>query len=68
MSNLKVIKAELKEMRDFFLKVVNIIPSFHIADPDILPYGLSWTCLADWPCDSAPSGNSLRQRWQAFGT
>lgn len=40
MSNLKVVKAELKEMRDFFLKVVNIIPSFHIADPDILPYGL----------------------------
>lgn len=40
MSNLKVINAELKEMRDFFLKVVNIIPSFHIADPNILPYGL----------------------------
>lgn len=34
------INAELNEMRDFFSKVVKMIPSFHITDPRILPYGL----------------------------
>ena len=34
------INAELNEMRGFFSKVVKMIPSFHIADPKILPYGL----------------------------
>ena len=34
------INAELNEMRDFFSKVVKMIPSFHITDPKILPYGL----------------------------
>lgn len=34
------IKAELNDMHHFFSKVVKIMPSFHITDPKILPYGL----------------------------
>jgi len=39
-SELDLIRTELKEMRDLFLRVVKIIPNFNITDPKILPYGL----------------------------
>lgn len=35
-----LIKSELDEMHDFFTRVVQIIPSFDITNPEILPYGL----------------------------
>ncbi|SAY38526.1 hypothetical protein [Candidatus Synechococcus spongiarum] len=39
-SELDLICTELAEMHDLFLRVVKIIPSFDITDPEILPYGL----------------------------
>ena len=35
-----LIKQELSIIKDFFLRVVQIVPNFDIADPKILPYGL----------------------------
>lgn len=35
-----MINAELATMKDLFARVVQIIPSFDITNPDILPYGL----------------------------
>lgn len=40
MDEINLIKEELAAMRDFFARVVRIIPSFDIANPEILPYGL----------------------------
>ena len=40
MDDIALIRNELAEMKDFFARVVQIIPSFHIANPDLLPYGL----------------------------
>lgn len=40
MDDIALIRDELTEMKDFFERVVQIIPSFDIANPDILPYGL----------------------------
>lgn len=41
MSNkVEIIKKELKEVKELFEKVVQIIPEFNITDPKILPYGL----------------------------
>lgn len=40
MDDIALIRDELAEMKDFFERVVQIIPSFDIANPDILPYGL----------------------------
>ena len=34
------IQKELITTKNFFLRVVNLIPSFHITNPKILPYGL----------------------------
>ncbi len=36
----KLIKTELNSVKDLFQKVVQIIPSFHLTGPKILPYGL----------------------------
>ena len=36
-----LVKSELAEMHDFFTRVVQIIPSFDITNPEILPYGLN---------------------------
>ena len=35
-----LIKEELSIMKDFFTRVIQIVPDFDIADPKILPYGL----------------------------
>ena len=35
-----LIRSELEEMHYFFTRVVQIIPSFDITNPEILPYGL----------------------------
>ncbi len=40
MNEIQIIKAEMQFARKLFLKVINIIPSFNITDPSILPYGL----------------------------
>ena len=40
MDDIALIRDELAETKDFFERVVQIIPSFDIANPDILPYGL----------------------------
>lgn len=40
MDEITIINSELAEMKDFFARVVQIIPSFDITNPDILPYGL----------------------------
>ena len=40
MDEIAIINNELTEMKDFFARVVQIIPNFDIANPDILPYGL----------------------------
>ena len=39
-SELDLIRTELEETHDLFLRVVKIIPSFDITNPEILPYGL----------------------------
>ena len=38
--SIEIIKKELADMRDFFTRVVKIIPPFDIVDSHILPYGL----------------------------
>ena len=40
MSGLQLAKQEIQVMREFFLNVIGLIPSFNITDPKILPYGL----------------------------
>ena len=40
MNEINLIKKELAIMKNFFAKVVQIIPSFDITNPKILPYGL----------------------------
>ncbi len=40
MNEIELIKKELSEMDILFRKVIDIIPSFDITDPKILPYGL----------------------------
>ena len=40
MSEIQTIKAEIEVVKTLFLKVTEIIPSFNITDPSILPYGL----------------------------
>ena len=40
MNDINVIKEELSEMKDFFTRVIQIVPDFDIIDPKILPYGL----------------------------
>ena len=40
LNEIDIIKSELGMMADFFGRVVQIIPSFEIADRKILPYGL----------------------------
>ena len=40
MGEIDLINAELATMKDLFARVVQIIPSFDITNPDILPYGL----------------------------
>ena len=40
MGEIELINRELATMRDFFSRVVQIIPQFDIANPEILPYGL----------------------------
>ena len=40
MDEIALINKELAMMKDFFARVVQIIPSFHITNPRILPYGL----------------------------
>lgn len=40
MDDIILIKSELKYITNLFIDVVNIIPSFDVANPKILPYGL----------------------------
>ena len=40
MDEIDLINMELMTMRDLFTRVVQIIPSFDITNPEILPYGL----------------------------
>jgi len=40
MNEIQTIKKELKAVKDFFLKVTDIIPNFNVTDPSVLPYGL----------------------------
>ncbi|MCY4009150.1 MAG: hypothetical protein OXF22_05305 [Anaerolineaceae bacterium] len=40
MQEIDQIKTELSDMKDFFTRVIQIIPDFNITDPKILPYGL----------------------------
>ena len=40
MDTIQTIKEELKVVKDLFLKVTDIIPSFNVTDPSVLPYGL----------------------------
>ena len=40
MHEIQTIKEELKTVRSLFLKVIDIIPSFNVTDPSVLPYGL----------------------------
>ena len=40
MDEIDLINAELEAVQDLFVRVVQIIPSFDIANPEILPYGL----------------------------
>lgn len=40
MNEIELIRQELSEMDSLFRKVIDIIPSFDIADPKVLPYGL----------------------------
>ena len=40
MDEIQIIKEELKTVKSLFLKVTDIIPSFNVTDPSILPYGL----------------------------
>ncbi|MDE0518095.1 MAG: hypothetical protein OXH36_00860 [Bdellovibrionales bacterium] len=40
MDEIHTIKEELKAVKDLFLKVTDIIPSFNVTDPSVLPYGL----------------------------
>lgn len=35
-----LITSEISIVKDIFLKVVDILPSFNITDPKVLPYGL----------------------------
>ena len=39
-NEVELIKTELNNVKALFQKVVRIIPSFHLTDPKILPYGL----------------------------
>lgn len=36
----ELIKTELNNVKTLFQKVAQIVPSFHLTDPKILPYGL----------------------------
>lgn len=40
MNEIELIRQELSEMDSLFRKVIEIIPSFDITDPKVLPYGL----------------------------
>lgn len=40
MDEIAIVNSELTEMKDFFARVVQLIPNFDITNPDILPYGL----------------------------
>jgi len=40
MNEIELIHQELSEMESLFRKVIEIIPSFDITDPKVLPYGL----------------------------
>ena len=40
MNEIILINDEVSMMKDFFTRVVQIVPDFDITDPDILPYGL----------------------------
>lgn len=40
MYDVDLIKKELVIMKDFFVKVIQIVPNFDITNPKILPYGL----------------------------
>lgn len=40
MNEIEIINGELAAMKNFFERVVAIIPNFNITNPDILPYGL----------------------------
>ena len=39
-NDINLIKEELSNMKDFFTRVIQIVPDFDITDPKILPYGL----------------------------
>lgn len=39
-SDIELVKKELLLMKDFFTRVIQIVPDFDITDPKILPYGL----------------------------
>ena len=40
MCEIQTIKKEIQAIKTLFLKVTEIIPSFNVTDPSILPYGL----------------------------
>ena len=40
MYDVDLVKKELAIMKDFFVKVIQIVPNFDITNPKILPYGL----------------------------
>ena len=40
MNEIQLINAEMTTVKDIFLRVVDILPSFNITDPKVLPYGL----------------------------
>ncbi|MCY4147649.1 MAG: hypothetical protein OXE95_02115 [Chloroflexi bacterium] len=39
-SEIALIHKELKEMREFFSRVIQMVPTFNVTDPKVLPYGL----------------------------
>ncbi len=39
-SDIDLVKEDLLVMKDFFTRVIQIVPDFDITDPKILPYGL----------------------------
>lgn len=38
--DIDLIKEDISTMKDFFMRVIRIVPNFGITDPKILPYGL----------------------------
>lgn len=48
-NEVELIKTESNNVKTLFQKVAQIIPSFHLTDPKILPYGLKpHTRSASW--------------------